>query len=57
MRTLEERLSYLRELEERRKTILQTIEEQGKLTPELKNQLLTAETEAHLEKIYICLIK
>jgi len=53
LRTLEERLSYLRELEERRKTILQTIEEQGKLTPELKNQLLTAETKARLEDLYL----
>jgi len=53
LRTLEERLRYLRELEERRKTILQTIEEQGKLTPELKNQLLTAETKSRLEDLYL----
>ena len=36
LRTLEERLRYLRELEERREVILKSIEEQGKLTPELK---------------------
>lgn len=38
LRTLEERLGYLRELEERRATVLKTIEEQGKLSDDLKNR-------------------
>lgn len=53
LRNLEERLTYLRELEERRATILKSIEEQGKLTPELKEQLLAAETKSRLEDLYL----
>jgi uncharacterized protein len=53
LRTLEERLAYLRELEARRETILGSIEEQGKLTPELKAELLAAETKQRLEDLYL----
>ncbi|MCX8086477.1 MAG: RNA-binding transcriptional accessory protein [Rhodocyclaceae bacterium] len=53
LRTLEERLAYLRELEERRAAILQTIEEQGKLTPELKHEIEHAETKQRLEDLYL----
>ncbi len=48
LRALEERLSYLRELEERRATILKTIQERT-LTPELEQSILSAETRARLE--------
>ena len=53
LRTLEERLFYLRELEERRKAILSSIEEQGKLTPELKGQVEEADTKQRLEDLYL----
>ena len=53
LRTLAERLTYLRELEERRTTILQSIEEQGKLTPELRQSLETADTKQRLEDLYL----
>ncbi len=53
LRTLEERLSYLRELEERRAAILKSIEEQGKLTPELKASIEAAETKQRLEDLYL----
>jgi uncharacterized protein len=53
LRTLEERLTYLRELEERRATILKTIEEQGKLTPELARSIQDADTKARLEDLYL----
>jgi uncharacterized protein len=53
LRNLEERLGYLREMEERRAAILKSIEEQGKLTPELKTQLLEADTKARLEDLYL----
>ena len=53
LRTLEERLSYIREMEERRQTILSSIEEQGKLTPELKQAILTADTKTRLEDLYL----
>ena len=53
LRTLEERLSYLRELEARRTAILASIEEQGKLTPELKAALDGAETKQTLEDLYL----
>lgn len=52
LRTLEERLNYLRELEERRATVLKTIEEQGKLTDELKKSILEADTKTRLEDLY-----
>ena len=53
LRTLEERLTYLRELEERRAAILKSIEEQGKLTPELAASIEQAETKARLEDLYL----
>jgi uncharacterized protein len=53
LRTLEERLRYLRELEDRRKTILDSIREQGKLTDELTLQINTADTKARLEDLYL----
>ncbi|MCG7393487.1 RNA-binding transcriptional accessory protein [Microvirga sp. ACRRW] len=53
LRTLEERLRYLREMEDRRKTILDSIREQGKLTDELALQINTADTKARLEDLYL----
>jgi len=53
LRNLEERLAYLRELEERRAAILASIEEQGKLTEELRSALLAAETKQVLEDLYL----
>jgi len=53
LRTLEERLRYLRELEDRRKTILDSVREQGKLSDELALQLNTADTKARLEDLYL----
>ncbi len=53
LRLLEERLRYLRELEERRAAILASIEEQGKLSDALKNDLLSADTKARLEDLYL----
>jgi protein Tex len=53
LRTLEERLRYLRELEERRAAILASIDEQGKLTDELRGQINAADTKARLEDLYL----
>ncbi|WP_292894805.1 Tex family protein [Nitratireductor sp.] len=53
LRTLSERLSYLRELDQRRDTILGSIREQGRLTPELETKIATAATKAELEDIYL----
>ena len=53
LRHLEERLIYLRELEDRRNSILASIEEQGKLTPELKADIDAAETKQRLEDLYL----
>ena len=53
LRLLEERLRYLRELEERRAAILASVEEQGKLNDVLKNELLNADTKARLEDLYL----
>ncbi|MGI5287667.1 Tex family protein [Nonomuraea polychroma] len=53
LRTLEERLRYLRELEERRTAILESIESQGKLDDQLREQIMAAETKARLEDIYL----
>ena len=53
LRTIEERLQYLRELEERRQTILASIEEQGKLTDELRQAIEQAATKQLLEDIYL----
>lgn len=53
MRILEERLRYLRELEERRAAILKSITEQEKLTPELERDILEADTKNRLEDLYL----
>ncbi|MEU9998546.1 Tex family protein [Streptomyces sp. NPDC050848] len=53
LRTLEERLRYLRELEDRRTAILDSVREQGKLTAEVEAQLRAADTKARLEDIYL----
>jgi protein Tex len=53
LRDLEERLLYLRELEERRATILSSIEEQGKLSDELRRAIEAAVTKQALEDIYL----
>jgi uncharacterized protein len=53
LRLLEERLRYLRELEARRTAILQSIEEQNKLTPELRQAVLLAPDKAQLEDLYL----
>lgn len=53
LRTLEERLRYLRELDERRASILASIEEQGKLTPELTREINLADTKTRLEDLYL----
>lgn len=53
LRLLESRLIYLRELEARRETILASIREQDKLTPELEAAILAAETKTLLEDLYL----
>ncbi|MFA3916270.1 Tex family protein [Ruegeria hyattellae] len=53
LRVLAERLSYLRELDARRDTILGSIRDQGKLTDELAKSIAGAETKARLEDIYL----
>ncbi|MET8289100.1 Tex family protein [Streptomyces sp. NPDC048448] len=53
LRTIEERLRYLRELEDRRTAILESVREQGKLTEEVEAQIRGAETKARLEDIYL----
>lgn len=53
MRNLEERLRYLRELDDRRISILKSIEEQGKLTPELASEINAADTKNRLEDLYL----
>lgn len=53
LRTLTERLAYLRELEDRRETVLKSIGEQGKLTPELKAAVMAAEDRVTLEDLYL----
>ena len=52
LRTLYERLVYLRNLEEKKEQVLSSIEEQGKLTGELKKQILAAETMVVVEDLY-----
>ncbi len=52
LRNLDERLTYLRNLEERKETVIASIEEQGKLTEELKAQILAASTQVMLEDLY-----
>jgi len=53
LRLLDERLIYWRELEERRQTIRQSIDEQGKLTPELAAEIAAAESKQRLEDLYL----
>ncbi|WP_055600448.1 Tex family protein [Streptomyces aureus] len=53
LRTLEERLRYLRELEDRRSAILDSVREQGRLTEELEARIRAADTKARLEDIYL----
>ena len=53
LRTLEQRLGYLRELEDRRGVILNSIREQGKLTDELEAKLLAADSKSRLEDLYL----
>src|SRR5579862_7374277 len=53
LRTLEERLRYLRELDERRAAIMESIRAQGKLDDALTGQLLAADSKARLEDIYL----
>jgi protein Tex len=53
LRTLEDRLRYLRELDDRRAAVLASIEEQGKLTDELKAALMAADTKSRVEDIYL----
>ncbi len=53
LRNLEERLRYLRELDDRRASILASIEEQGKLSPELAREIKLADTKTRLEDLYL----
>lgn len=53
LRTLQERLTYLRELEDRKQTVLAAIDEQGKLTDELRALILGCDTKARLEDLYL----
>ncbi|MGE2690533.1 Tex family protein [Mycolicibacterium pulveris] len=53
LRTLEERLQYLRELDDRRAAVLASIDEQGKLTDDVKAALLAADTKSRIEDIYL----
>lgn len=53
LRSLEERLAYLRELEDRRGAVLKSIDEQGKLSEALKASILAAETKTRLEDLYL----
>ncbi|MEE2733120.1 MAG: Tex family protein [Pseudomonadota bacterium] len=53
LRNLEERLRYLREMEERREAILKSIAEQDKLTPELEQAIKAADTKTRLEDLYL----
>ena len=53
LRKLDERLGYLRELEERRASVLQEISSQGKLTADLRKSIFNAETKQRLEDLYL----
>jgi len=53
LRNLEERLRYLRELDERRATVISSIQEQGKLTPELEAAIQSADSKTRLEDLYL----
>ncbi|MEA3544391.1 MAG: Tex family protein [Thermodesulfobacteriota bacterium] len=53
IRQLQERLTYFRELEERRQTVIKSIDEQGKLTAELRNKIVSCRQKTELEDIYL----
>jgi uncharacterized protein len=53
IRAVEEKLAYFRELEERRKTVLETIDSQGKLTPELRSRIEATLEKTELEDLYL----
>ncbi|MFF8828439.1 Tex family protein [Streptomyces sp. NPDC015131] len=53
LRTLEERLRYLRELEDRRAAVLASVREQGRLTEDVEARILAADTKARLEDVYL----
>ncbi|MBH9739779.1 Tex family protein [Vibrio navarrensis] len=53
LRNLDSRLSYLRELDDRRQTILKSIAEQGKLSAELEKEILNADSKTRLEDLYL----
>ncbi|EMA2425981.1 RNA-binding transcriptional accessory protein [Vibrio alginolyticus] len=53
LRTLDSRLPYLREMDDRRQTILKSIQEQGKLTPELEQEIAQADSKTRLEDLYL----
>ena len=53
IRDIQEKLEYFRELEERRETVLKSIEEQGKLTPELRARIEAALEKNELEDLYL----
>src|ERR1041385_7555901 len=53
IRDIQEKLEYFRELEDRRETVLESIQEQGKLTPELKATIEAALEKAELEDLYL----
>ena len=53
MRALQERLTYLRELDSRRDSILKLIDEQGKLSPSLKQEIMGADSKTRLEDLYL----
>ena len=53
LRDLDERLRYVRELEDRRRTVLEAVAAQGQLTPELQKAILAADTKSRLEDIYL----
>lgn len=53
LRTLDSRLAYLREMDDRRQTIIKSIQEQGKLTPELEQAIQDADSKTRLEDLYL----
>ncbi|EOA6572838.1 Tex family protein [Vibrio cholerae] len=53
LRNLDSRLAYLREMDDRRQTILKSTQEQGKLTPELEQAILSADSKNRLEDLYL----
>ncbi|MUJ21787.1 Tex family protein [Aliivibrio fischeri] len=53
LRTLDTRLTYLRELDDRRQSILKSIKEQDRLTPELEREILDADSKTRLEDLYL----